>query len=47
MSEPLPTIFVVDDDASVREAVSNLLESVGFDAQTFASTEGFRNAVPS
>ena len=39
-----PTIFVVDDDASVREAVSNLLESVGFDAQAFSSTEGFRNA---
>jgi FixJ family two-component response regulator len=38
------TIFVVDDDASVREAVSNLLESVGFDAQVFSSTEGFRNA---
>jgi FixJ family two-component response regulator len=38
------TIFVVDDDASVREAVSNLLESVGFDAQAFSSTEGFRNA---
>jgi FixJ family two-component response regulator len=44
MSDPRPTIFVVDDDASVREAVSNLLESVGFDAQAFASTEGFRNA---
>ncbi len=43
-SEPRSTIFVVDDDASVREAVGNLLESVGFDAQTFASTEGFRNA---
>jgi FixJ family two-component response regulator len=44
MSDPRPTIFVVDDDASVREAVSNLLESVGFDVKTFASTEGFRNA---
>ena len=44
MSDPRPTIFVVDDDASVREAVGNLLESVGFDAQVFASTEGFRNA---
>jgi FixJ family two-component response regulator len=44
MSERRPTIFVVDDDAGVREAVSNLLESVGFDAQTFSSTEGFRNA---
>ena len=44
MSDPRPTIFVVDDDESVREAVSNLLESVGFEAQAFASTEGFRNA---
>jgi FixJ family two-component response regulator len=44
MSDRRPTIFVVDDDPSVREAVGNLLESVGFDAQTFSSTEGFRNA---
>jgi RNA polymerase sigma factor (sigma-70 family) len=44
MTDPRPTIFIVDDDASVREAVSNLLESVGFEAQSFASTEGFRNA---
>jgi FixJ family two-component response regulator len=44
MPDPRPTIFIVDDDASVREAVSNLLESVGFDAQAFSSTEGFRNA---
>jgi FixJ family two-component response regulator len=44
MPELRPTIFIVDDDASVREAVSNLLESVGFDARAFASTEGFRNA---
>ena len=46
MAEPRPTIFVVDDDASVREAVNNLLESVGFRVQAFASTEGFRNALP-
>ena len=44
MPDLRPTIFIVDDDASVREAVSNLLESVGFDARAFASTEGFRNA---
>jgi FixJ family two-component response regulator len=37
-------IFVVDDDASVREAVSNLLESVGFHTQVFRSTEEFRKA---
>ncbi len=44
MPEPRPTIFVVDDDASVRDAISNLLESVGLEAQVFASTEQFRQA---
>jgi FixJ family two-component response regulator len=44
MPEPRPTIFVVDDDASVRDAISNLLESVGLEAQVFASTEEFRQA---
>jgi len=44
MPEPRPTIFVVDDDASVRDAISNLLESVGLQAQLFGSTEEFRNA---
>jgi FixJ family two-component response regulator len=38
------TIFVVDDDPSVREAFGNLLESVGFDAQLFSSTEEFRSS---
>jgi FixJ family two-component response regulator len=42
MNEVRPTIFVVDDDASVRDALGNLLESVGFDAKVFASTEQFR-----
>ena len=45
MAEPRPIIFVVDDDASVREALGNLLESVGFDARMFSSTEEFRSAV--
>jgi len=44
MPEPRPTIFVVDDDASVRDAISNLLESVGLQARLFGSTEEFRNA---
>jgi FixJ family two-component response regulator len=44
MSKIRPTIFVVDDDASVREALGNLLESVGFDTQVFGSTEQFRRA---
>jgi len=42
MNESRPTICVVDDDASVREALANLLESVGFDTQLFSSTEQFR-----
>lgn len=44
MPELRPTIFVVDDDASVRDAISNLLESVGLHAQVFGSTEEFWNA---
>src|SRR5690349_10547860 len=42
MNDVRPMIFVVDDDASVREALGNLLESVGFDTRLFASTEQFR-----
>ena len=44
MNDARPTICVVDDDASVRESLANLLESVGFDTQLFSSTEQFRRA---
>jgi len=44
MIELCPTIFVVDDDASVRDAISNLLDSVGLHAEVFGSTEEFWNA---
>jgi RNA polymerase sigma factor (sigma-70 family) len=44
MADLNSTIFVVDDDASVREAVSNLLESVGFHTQVSRSTEEFKRA---
>jgi FixJ family two-component response regulator len=44
MADARPTIFVVDDDASVRDAISNLLESVGVRAKVFASTEAFWKA---
>lgn len=44
MSDVRPTIFVVDDDASVRDAISNLLESVGLRAKMFESTEAFWKA---
>jgi FixJ family two-component response regulator len=35
------TVAVVDDDLSVREALRNLLSSVGLDIHTFASTHEF------
>jgi FixJ family two-component response regulator len=44
MADARPTIFVVDDDASVRDAISNLLESVGLRAKVFESTEAFCKA---
>jgi FixJ family two-component response regulator len=44
MADAHPIIFVIDDDASVRDAVSNLLESVGLCAKVFGSTEEFWKA---
>jgi FixJ family two-component response regulator len=35
------TVFVVDDDASVREALGSLLRSVGLNARSFASAQDF------
>ena len=34
-------VFVVDDDASIRDALSNLLRSAGMRVETFASTAEF------
>ena len=37
-----PTVFVIDDDASVRKSLSRLLRSsAGYTAETFASAEEF------
>ena len=36
-----PVISVVDDDESLRRSLSNLLRSVGFGVETFASAEEF------
>jgi FixJ family two-component response regulator len=41
MTEPLPTVFVVDDDASVRKSLARLLKSAGFRPESFASAEEF------
>jgi FixJ family two-component response regulator len=34
-----PLVFVVDDDPSVRKALSRLLRSLGFDAEAFPTAE--------
>ena len=36
-----PVVCVVDDDESLRRSVRNLLSSVGFRVETFASAEEF------
>jgi FixJ family two-component response regulator len=41
MSAVRPTVFVVDDDASMREALKNLFRSVGLDVETFGSAQEF------
>jgi len=39
--EQQPTIVVIDDDASIRRALDNLLKSVGFAVELFASPQEF------
>jgi DNA-binding NtrC family response regulator len=41
MSKIAPLIYVVDDDASVREALSSLIRSVGWRVEAFASAQEF------
>ena len=47
----LPTVYIVDDDSDMREAITDLVESVGLRAESFASGEEFlrtrRTADPS
>lgn len=37
-------VFIVDDDASIRDSVRSLLKSVGFRTEAFGSTEEFMKA---
>jgi FixJ family two-component response regulator len=41
MPEPQPIVFVVDDDASVREALAGLIRSAGWKVEVFASAREF------
>jgi len=40
-TEEPPRIVVIDDDASMRKALDNLLKSVGFEVELFASPQEF------
>ena len=38
---PVPTVFIIDDDRSMRQAVQDLVESVGLRAEAFATGQDF------
>src|SRR6266852_8058940 len=40
-TEQQPSIVVIDDDVSMRRALDNLLKSVGFGVELFASPQEF------
>ena len=39
--EAKETVFIVDDDESIREGLSNFLEAVGMNVKCYATAEGF------
>ncbi len=41
MSDPDSLVYIVDDDLSVRDALRNLLRSVGLEVRTFAAAQEF------
>ncbi|MEY2412194.1 MAG: hypothetical protein QOD84_800 [Acidobacteriaceae bacterium] len=41
MSPTTPTVFVVDDDALIRDAIAGMLKSVGLRSETFESPQQF------
>ena len=43
---PVPTVFVVDDDASFRAAVSQLLRATGHPVRTYPSASEFLESLP-
>src|SRR5580692_7732665 len=40
-SAGVPTVFIIDDDRGMRQAIQDLVESVGLRAESFASGEEF------
>ncbi len=46
MTEDQPTVFVVDDDASIREAIKSLVRSAGLRAEALGCPQDFLRARP-
>ena len=46
MTVARPVVFVVDDDASLREALETLLVSAGWNVELFASAQEFLGRTP-
>ena len=46
MSDPGPVVFVVDDDLSIRDALTSLIRSVGLRVETFGSAREFLTRQP-
>lgn len=45
MAEPTPTVFIVDDDTAIRQAMQALLDSVNLPCEVFASADEFLDKV--
>jgi len=45
-SAPVPTVFIIDDDRGMRQAIQDLVESVGLRAESFATAEEFLRRKP-
>jgi FixJ family two-component response regulator len=45
-SAPVPTVFIIDDDRGMRQAIQDLVESVGLRAESFATGEEFLRRKP-
>jgi FixJ family two-component response regulator len=47
VTERLPTVYVVDDDPSIRSALENLVSSHGLRVETFPAAQDFLRGCPS
>jgi FixJ family two-component response regulator len=46
MSRETPTVFVIDDDPSVRRSLARLIRAMGLEAETFAAANDFLRRQP-